>query len=58
MIGRYAPDAGEAAQLAVRAQHIKRWTVPRNSQPMTKELPVMTTVLLSSCMVIQFLLLL
>jgi hypothetical protein len=37
MIGRYAPDAGEAAQLAVRAQHIKRWTVPRNSQPMTKE---------------------
>ena len=37
MIGRYAPDAGEAAQLAVRAQHIKRWTVPRNSYPMTKE---------------------
>ena len=37
MIGRYAPDASEAAQLAVRAQHIKRWTVPRNSQPMTKE---------------------
>ena len=29
MIGRYAPEASEAARLAVRAQHIKRWTVPR-----------------------------
>lgn len=37
MIGRYAPDASEVAQLAVRAQHIKRWTVPRSSYPMTKE---------------------
>ena len=37
MIGRYAPDASEAAQLAVRAQHIRRWTVPRNTYPMTKE---------------------
>ena len=37
MIGRYAPEASEAAQLAVRAQHIRRWTVPRSSQPMTKE---------------------
>ena len=37
MIGRFAPDASEAAQLAVRAQHIKRWTVPRNSYPMNKE---------------------
>ncbi|MDZ4255233.1 MAG: DUF4202 domain-containing protein [Sulfuritalea sp.] len=37
MINRYAPDASEVAQLAVRAQHIKRWTVPRNSYPMTKE---------------------
>ena len=37
MIGRFAPDASEAAQLAVRAQHIQRWTVPRNSYPMTKE---------------------
>lgn len=37
MIGRYAPDASEVAQLAVRAQHIKRWTVPRGSYPMTKE---------------------
>lgn len=37
MINRFAPDASEAAQLAVRAQHIKRWTVPRSSYPMTKE---------------------
>lgn len=37
MIGRYAPDASEVAQLAVRAQHIMRWTVPRSSYPMTKE---------------------
>jgi hypothetical protein len=37
MIGRFAPDASEAAQLAVRAQHIERWKVPRNTYPMTKE---------------------
>jgi hypothetical protein len=37
MIGRFAPDATEVAQLAVRAQHIRRWTVPRASYPMTKE---------------------
>ena len=37
MITRFAPEAGEVAQLAVRAQHIQRWTVPRSSYPMTKE---------------------
>jgi hypothetical protein len=37
MIGRFAPDASEAAQLAVRAQHIRRWTVPRGTYPMTKD---------------------
>ncbi len=37
MLGRFAPDASEASQLAVRAQHIRRWTVPRNSYPMTRE---------------------
>jgi hypothetical protein len=37
MIGRFAPDATEEAQLAVRAQHIRRWTVPRSNYPMTKE---------------------
>lgn len=37
ILGRYAPDAHEAVQLAVRAQHIRRWTVPRSSYPMNKE---------------------
>jgi hypothetical protein len=37
MIARFAPDASEAARLAVRAQHIQRWKVPRDSYPMTKE---------------------
>ena len=37
MIDRYAPEASEAARLAVRAQHSRRWTVPRSSSPMTKE---------------------
>ena len=37
MIGRFAPDASEAAQLAVRAQHIQRWKVSRNTYPMTRE---------------------
>ncbi len=36
MIGRFAPEAGEVARLAVHAQHIERWTVPRSSYPMTK----------------------
>ena len=37
MIGRFAPDASEVARLAVRAQHIQRWAVPRSNYPMTKE---------------------
>lgn len=37
MLARFAPEANEAVQLAVRAQHIQRWTVPRNSYPMTPE---------------------
>ena len=37
MLQRFRPDASEAVQLAVRAQHIRRWTVPRSSYPMTKE---------------------
>src|SRR5574340_1175319 len=37
MSARFAPEASEAAQLAVRAQHIQRWKVPRNTYPMTKE---------------------
>ncbi|MDP2056626.1 MAG: DUF4202 family protein [Thiobacillus sp.] len=33
MIARFAPEASEAAQLAVHAQHIQRWKVPRNTYP-------------------------
>lgn len=36
MIGRFAPAASEVAQLAVRAQHIRRWTVPRHNYPLGK----------------------
>jgi hypothetical protein len=31
---RFAPDASEALRLAVRSQHIRRWTIPRNRYPM------------------------
>ena len=37
MLHRYAPAADEVVQLAVRAQHIRRWSVPRSDYPMTKE---------------------
>ncbi|WP_456269885.1 DUF4202 domain-containing protein [Kushneria sp. AK178] len=33
---RLRPDAGETLQLAVRAQHLKRWEVPRDSYPMDR----------------------
>ena len=36
MIDRFAPDASEAAKLAVRAQHIQRWKTPRDSYPMDR----------------------
>jgi len=36
MIGRFAPEASEVAQLAVRAQHIQRWIVPRSNYPLGK----------------------
>lgn len=36
MLARFAPAAPEAVQLAVRAQHIRRWTVPRDSYPMDR----------------------
>jgi len=36
MISRFAPDASEVAQLAVRAQHIQRWLVPRSNYPLGK----------------------
>jgi len=36
MLQRFAPDASEALQLAVHAQHICRWKIPRESYPMDK----------------------
>ena len=33
MLARFAPDASEAVQLAVRAQHIQRWQSPRDKYP-------------------------
>ena len=34
---RFAPDASEVVRLAVRCQHIRRWTVPRASYPDGRE---------------------
>jgi len=34
---RYAPEASEAVKLAVRAQHIQRWKIPRSNYPMDKQ---------------------
>jgi len=33
MLQRYAPEADEAIQLAVRTQHIERWKSPRDAYP-------------------------
>ena len=35
-LGRLYPEASEALQLAARAQHLRRWTVPRASYPMDR----------------------
>lgn len=35
MLDRFAPDAPDAMKLAARAQHIRRWAIPRNAYPMT-----------------------
>lgn len=34
---RYAPEASEAVKLAVRAQHIQRWKIPRSDFPMDRQ---------------------
>lgn len=34
---RYAPEASEAVRLAVRAQHIRRWKIPRGDYPMDRQ---------------------
>ena len=36
MLARIYPDASEALRLAVRAQHIRRWEVPRSRYPMDR----------------------
>jgi hypothetical protein len=36
MLARVYPDASDDARLAVRAQHIRRWEVPRASYPMDR----------------------
>jgi Domain of unknown function (DUF4202) len=35
-LGRVAPGASEALQLAVRSQHIRRWVVPRHDFPLDR----------------------
>jgi hypothetical protein len=35
-LARVAPEAPEAVQLAARAQHIRRWAIPRTGFPMTR----------------------
>jgi hypothetical protein len=35
-LARVAPNAPEAVQLAARAQHIRRWCIPRADFPMTR----------------------
>lgn len=37
MLARFAPEAPEVVKLGVRAQHVRRWMVPRDSYPMTRE---------------------
>lgn len=35
MLARFAPDASEIVRLAVRAQHVERWKIPRSAFPQT-----------------------
>ena len=35
-LSKRAPDASDALRLAIRAQHFRRWEVPRSSYPMTR----------------------
>jgi hypothetical protein len=36
-LDRFAPDASEALKLAARAQHIRRWAIPRSEYPMDRK---------------------
>jgi len=35
-LARLVPDASEALRLAARAQHLRRWTIPRETYPMDR----------------------
>lgn len=35
-LSAFHPEASEVLQLAARAQHIRRWAIPRNDYPMTR----------------------
>src|SRR5690606_7830812 len=37
MLEEYEPDASEVLRLAVRAQHVERWTIPRSEYPEGRE---------------------
>ncbi len=37
MLERFDPEAPEAVKLAVRAQHIERWKIPRSNYPMNRQ---------------------
>lgn len=37
MLERFDPYASQVVQIAARAQHIKRWTIPRSDYPMGKK---------------------
>lgn len=36
MLQRYAPGADDVMRLAIRAQHVQRWKIPRNDYPMDR----------------------
>lgn len=36
ILQRYAPEADDICQLAIRSQHIQRWKSPRNAYPMDR----------------------
>ncbi len=37
MLMEFEPEASEVLRIAVRAQHIKRWSIPRESYPMDRK---------------------
>jgi Domain of unknown function (DUF4202) len=36
-LNQFAPEASEILQIAARAQHIKRWSIPRSDYPMNRQ---------------------